>query len=228
MIRRSIDPLNTNAPLKDHKVKLYLLEQAEPQFLKARPLPLVLRDKVAEELDRLQARKITVPTKFSQWVAPTVPVIKSDGSIRIYDDFNRTINKLARIEVYVLPQIDELFASLSGGQIFITLDLSQAYLQLEFEEESQELAIINTHKGLFKYTRLLFVVASAPAIFQQTMESLLQGLPTVCVYIDDILVSGKTPEEHLHNLNEVLQCLESASLHLKKRSVHSVFQKLTT
>ena len=49
------------------------------------------------------------------------------------------------------------------------------------------------------------------------MESLLQGLPMVCVYIDDIIVSGKTQEEHLHNLNEVLQRLQSAGLHLKKR-----------
>ena len=96
----------------------------------------------------------------------------------------------------------ELFANLSGGQTFTTLDLSHAYLQLELEEESQELVTINTHKGLYKYTRLPFGVASAPAIFQRTMESLLQGLPMVCVYIDDI-ISGKTPEEHLHNLNEV-------------------------
>ena len=45
---------------------------------------------------------------------------------------------------------------------------------------------------------------------------IVTGLPMVCVYIDDIVVSGKTPEEHLHNLDEVLQCLESANLHLKK------------
>ena len=197
-------------------MKFYLEDQAQPQFLRARPLPLALHDKVAEELDRLQARGIIVPTKFSKWAAPIVPVIKSDGSIRICGDFKRTINKSARTEVYPLPQIDELFASLSGGHTFTTLDLSHAYLQLELEEESQELVTINTHKGLFKYTRLPLGVASAPAIFQQTMESLLQGLPMVCVYIDDILVSGKTPEEHLHNLNEVLQRLESAGLHLKK------------
>ena len=202
--------------LKDNKVKFYLEEHANPQFLKARPLPLALRGKVAEELDRLQAEGIIVPTKFSKWAAPIVPVIKRDGSIRICGDFKRTINKSARTEVYPLPRIDELFASLSGGQTFTTLDLSHAYLQLELEEESQELVTINTHKGLYKYTRLPFGVASAPAIFQRTMESLLQGLPMVCVYIDDIIISGKTPEEHLHNLNEVLQCLEYAGLRLKK------------
>ena len=138
--------------LKDHKVKFYLKDQAQPQFLKARPLPLALRDKVAEELDRLQARGIIVPTKFLKWAAPIVPVIKSDGSIRICGDFKRIINKSARTEVYPLPRIDELFANLSGGQTFTNLDLSHAYLQLELEEESKELVTINTHKGLFKHT----------------------------------------------------------------------------
>ena len=74
---------------------------------------------------------------------------------------------------------------------------------------------INTHKGLYKYKRLPFGVASAPAIFQRTMEATLQGLPMVCVYLDDVLVSGKTQEEHLSNLNEVLTRLESAGLRLK-------------
>ena len=202
--------------LKDYKVKFYLEEQAKPQFLKARPLPLALREKVAEELDRLQTEGIIVPTRFSKWAAPIVPVVKGDGSIRICGDFKRTINKAAKTEIYPLPRIEELFACLSGGQTFTTLDLSHAYLQLELEEESQELVTINTPKGLYKYTRLPFGVASAPAIFQRTMESVLQGLPMVCVYIDDIIVSGKTPEEHLYNLNEVLQRLESAGLHLKQ------------
>ena len=38
----------------------------------------------------------------------------------------------------------------------------------------------------------------------------------VCVYIDNIIISGKILEEHLHNLNEILQSLESAGLRLKK------------
>ena len=175
-----------------------------------------MRERVAEELDRLQARGIIVPVKFSKWATPIVPVVKSDGSIRICGDFKRTVNKSTRTEVYPLPRIEELFTCLSGGQTFTTLDLSHAYLQLELEEDSQELVTINTHKGLYKYTRLPFGVASAPAIFQRTMESLLQGLPMVCVYIDDIIVSGKTQEEHLHNLNEVLQRLQSAGLRLKR------------
>ena len=191
-------------------------ENAEPQFFKAQQVPFSLRDKVAVELDRFQAAGIITPIEFSQWAAPIVPIIKKDGSIRICGDYKQTINKWAKTEIYPLPRIEELFASLSGGQSFTTLDLSHAYLQLELEEESQEFVTISTHKGLYRYKRLPFGVASAPAIFQRTMEATLQSLPMVCVYLDDILVSGKTQQEHLANLNEVLTRLESAGLRLKK------------
>ena len=198
------------------KVKFYMKENVEPLFLKARQVPFALRDRVATELDRLQAAGIIAPTKFSRWATPIVPIVKRDGSIRLCGDYRQTVNKHAKTEIYPLPCIEELFTTLSGGQSFTTLDLSHAYLQLELEEESQELVTINTHKGLYKYTRLPFGVASAPAIFQRTMEATLQGLPMVCVYLDDILVSGKTEQEHLANLHEVLTRLESAGLRLKR------------
>jgi hypothetical protein len=81
---------------------------------------------------------------------------------------------------------------------------------------SRRLVTINTHKGLFEYTRLPFGIASAPSIFQRLMENLLQGIPRVCVYLDDILVSGTTEQEHLANLEQVLERLESAGMKLKR------------
>jgi len=141
---------------------------------------------------------------------------QKNGSIRICGDYKQTINKFSKTEIYSLPRVEELFATLSGGQSFTTLDLSHAYLQLELEEDSQELVTINTHNGLYKYKRLPFGVALAPAIFQRIMEATLQSLPMVCVYLDDILVLDKTQQEHLTNLNEVLTRLEAAGLCLKK------------
>ena len=60
-----------------------------------------------------------------------------------------------------------------------------------------------------------FVVSSAPSVFQRTMDN-LQGQKNVVVYIDDILITGQTEEEHLHTLNEVLTKLENARMHLKR------------
>ena len=106
--------------------------------------------------------------------------------------------------------------SLSGGKTFTKLDLQNAYKHLLLEEKSQELVTINTHRGLFQYTRLHFRIASALAIFQRTMETVLQGLPGVCVYLDDILVTGASEKEHLEHLKLVLQRLEDVGLRLKR------------
>ena len=114
--------------------------------------------------------------QHSDWAAPIVPMPKSDGSVRICGDFKLTANAATNLEVYPLPRIEDIFASLSGGKQFSKLDLAQAYLQLPLAEELQPLVTIDTHKGLYWYQRLPFGVASAPAIFQCTMETLLQRL----------------------------------------------------
>ena len=74
------------------------------------------------------------------------------------------------------------------------LDLTHAYLQLELDDESKKLVTINTQKRLFQYNRLPFGVSAAPSIFQRTIEGVLRGIPNVCVYLDDILITEKTKE----------------------------------
>ncbi len=64
-----------------------------------------------------------------------------------------------------------------------------AYLQLPFDDDSQKLVKVNTHKGLFKFKRLPFGVSAAPAIFQCYMETILRCQPGTAVYLDDILIS---------------------------------------
>ena len=110
-----------------------------------------------------------------------------------------------------------LFSSLAGGTSFSKLDLAHAYLQIPLEEESKKYVTINTQRGLYRYNRLPFGVASAPAIFQRTMEDILRGIPQVSVYIDDVLVAGKTEEEHLKTLDQVLTGMQKAGLRLKKQ-----------
>ena len=64
---------------------------------------------------------------------------------------------------------------LNGGQHFTKLDLSEAYLQIELDDESKQFLVINTHKGLYRFNRLPYGVASAPAIFQKVMDEVLQA-----------------------------------------------------
>ena len=147
-----------------------------------------------EELDRLQKQGIIKPVDFSDWAAPIVPVLKKDGSLRICGDYKLTVNKAAKLETYPLPRIEDLLTSPAGGKTFTTLDLAHAYQQVELDKDSRKFVTINTHKGLFEYTRLPFGVASAPAVFQRTMENLLQGLKHICVYLD-ILITGSSEKD---------------------------------
>lgn len=196
--------------------KFHINSDAQPKFFKPRPVPYALQSKVEDELSRLESAAIIKPVKFSYWAAPIVPVVKPDGSIRICGDYKVTINQASKTDTYPLPKIEDLFASLSGGQLFSKLDLASAYQQIHLEEESKEYTTINTHKGLFCYNRLPFGVASAPSIFQRVMDNILQGLKHVCVYLDDILITGPTEEAHLQNLDTVLTRLESAGMRLKR------------
>ena len=94
--------------------------------------------------------------------------------------------------------------------------MAHAYQQFVLDEESKKYTTINTEKGLYQYNCLPFGVSVAPAIFQRIMENILQGLPKVCVYIDDILVTGQTEAEHLQNLHKVLTRIEEAGVRLKR------------
>ena len=177
--------------------KLHIKPESQPKFHKARPVPYALRKKVEDEIDRLVAAGVLRPIEFSDWSAPIVPVVKRDGSVRICGDYKLTVNQAASTDTYPLPRIDDLFASLSGGKVFSKLDLAHAYQQVPLAEESTKFTTVNTHKGLYEYTRLPFGVASAQSIFQRIMDSILQGLPHVCVYLDDILVTGATEEDKI-------------------------------
>ena len=87
--------------------------------------------------------------------------------------------------------------------------------------------VINTHKGLFQYQRLPFGISSAPAIFQRTMESLLTDIQGVIIYLDDVLVTGRTDQEHLQSLESVLAKINDAGLLLKNEKCVFMTESVT-
>ena len=185
-------------------------------FVKARPVPYSLKDKVAKELDRLEREGIITPVASSEWATPIVIVPKKDGSIRICGDFRTTVNKAIKVEKYPLPKVEDIFAAIGGSTIFSKIDLLQAYLQMELDEGARELCTINTHKGLYRYNRLPFGVSSAPAIWQRAMEQVLQGVPKTQCLLDDIIVAGATEEEHFRIIAEVLGKLDQHGMTVNK------------
>jgi len=91
-----------------------------------------------------------------------------------------------------------------------------SYNQLVVDEGSRDCLTINTHRGLYRCTRLPFEVASAPAIFQKTMNQILREVDGVICYMDDILITGSMKEEHMDRLHQVLERLQEHGTHVKK------------
>ena len=190
--------------MKTIKAELKLKENATPKFHRPRTVPFALRGAVEQELNRLEEKGILRKVSHSDWAAPIVPVPKKDGKVRVCGDYKVTVNPSLDVDQYPLPKSEDLFATLANRKTFSKLDLSQAYQQMVLDEKSAECLTINTHLGLYQYTRLPFGVASAPAMFQRAMDMILQGIDGVICYID-ILLTGSTDEEHLERLEEVLK-----------------------
>ena len=128
--------------------------------------------------------------EFSEWASPTVYIRKKSKEIRVCADFSTGLNAALKDYQYPLPSPEEVFNKLNGGKVFSKIDLSEAYLQIPVEENSSKLLCINSHRGLYKFDRLVFGIKVAPAIFQQVMDTMLGGLDFTFAYLDDIVISS--------------------------------------
>ncbi|KAL6731117.1 hypothetical protein Aduo_002022 [Ancylostoma duodenale] len=137
--------------------------------------------------------------------APIVVVKKKNGQIRLCADFSTGLNDALQLHQHPLPSAEDVFTKLNEGQLFTQIDFAEAYLQVEVGEESEELLTINTHRGLYRYNRIPFGVKSAPGIFQHIMDSMIFRLEGVAAYLDDVIVTGRTYEEHHSNLEALLE-----------------------
>lgn len=199
--------------IKQYKAEI-VVKNCVPIFHKAYTVPLRLRDKVEIELQNLVKNEILTPVKYSQWASPIVIVPKSDGNLRLCVDYGVTINKFIKTEHYPLPVIEDIFASLANCKVFCVLDLKGAYNQLMLTDKSKELLVINTHKGLYQFNRLPFGVSAAPAIFQSVMDQILNKIPKVFCYLDDIIIGGKSNEDCKDIVFEVLDRLNESKVQI--------------
>ena len=133
---------------------------------------------------------------------------RPDGRIRMCADYKGTINPIIENEEYPMPTADELFNKMQGGQKFTKIDLSNAYMQVELDEDSQKYCVINTCKGLRQPSRLLYGAKPASGMFQKLMESNLQNIPRTVVKIDDVMTTGIDDEDHIQNVAKIFETLE--------------------
>ena len=216
MVSRYDCAFGTNGVLKDRSVNISVKEGSNPKFCRARVPPYAMRSKIEDELDRLEKLHIIKKVEYSDWATPIVPVLKKDGSVRICGDYKVTVNRVLDTNGYPIPNIDDLAFNLAKGEKFTEIDFSHAYTQLGLHPDSKKYTTINTHKGLYQYERLCFGISSSPGIFQGVMDSIFQDIPNVCVYFDNVYITGKDDSEHLQTLERVLKMVSSKGLKINR------------
>ena len=199
--------------LVKHKIKL---DNYTPFKERYRCIPPNLFEEVKNHLkEMLQVRAIRCSN--SPWVSAVVLVRKKDGSLQFCIDLKR-LNARTFKDAYSLPRINETLDCLGGAITFTSLDLKSGYWQVEMDEESKALTTFTFGPlGFYECERMPFGLTNAPATFQRLMESCLGELHLswCIIYLDDIIVFSKTPEEHLERLQGVFDKLAKAGLKLK-------------
>lgn len=190
---------------KKKQVQLTIKSGTKPIFRQKRPVPYASAEKIETELDRLQQLGIITPVSYSEWAAPIVAVNKPNGRVRICADYSTGLNSALEPHQHPLPLPQDIFAKLANKKVFSQIDLSDAYLQVEVEPASRKLLTINTHKGLFEFTRLSPGVKTAPGAFQEIVDNMISGLEATSAYLDDLIVASDSVEEHVKHL----ECLFS-------------------
>eukprot|EP00731_Ephydatia_muelleri_P008908 Em0004g1246a len=196
---------------------------SHPIRQQCRRVPPFRREQAKKMIDDMLQKDIIQPSS-SPWASPIILVPKKDGSLRFCIDY-RKLNSVTRKDAYPLPRVDDTLEALSGSKWFSTLDLLCGYWQVEVEEKDRHKTAFCTREGLFEFKVMPFGLCNAPAVFQRLMDLVLSGIQweRCLVYIDDIVIMGKTFERHLQNLKLVLERLRRAGLKLKP-SKCSLFQ----
>ena len=144
-----------------------------------------------------------------------VVVPKANGKVRICVDLTK-LNASVKRERHLLPSVEQVLAQVAGSKFFSKLDANSGFWQIPLSPDSSLLTTFITPFGRFYFRRLPFGITSAPEHFQRRMQEILEGLDGIAGLTDDILVHGKTQEEHDQRLQKALQRISDAHLTLNK------------
>jgi hypothetical protein len=198
----------------------------EHHILTGEAKPISTRPARVSPPERVMIRKLVqamiddgvVEPSNSPWSSRVVLAPKPNGGIRFCVDF-RNINKLCIPDVHPLPVMDDLIGHLDGATYYSSVDLESGFWQIPLASESRPRSAFVTPDGLYQFTRLPFGLQASPPNFQRLMNRVLKDLLwTECLcYLDDILIYGKTWEEHNSRLEKVLTALVQAGLTLNPK-----------
>lgn len=203
LIRENID-LFTGLGCLNQKYHIELNENAKPVVHPPRKIPFPLLDQFKSTLNQMEKQKIIKKlNEPTDWVNSFVIVRKKNGTLRICLDPSDLNNAIKR-EYFQLPTLDQIISNLSGACVFSTLDANSGFWQIALDKESTKLCTFATPFGRYCFLRLPYGIKSAPEVFHKHFKNIftIQGVE---LYIDDIIIWGRTQAEHDKRLNEVFK-----------------------
>ncbi|KAJ0169313.1 hypothetical protein K1T71_015197 [Dendrolimus kikuchii] len=187
------------------KYSIVVDKNVQPVICPARKIPLGLKDKLLDELRRMEGlgvvRRVTHPT---DWVNAIVLIPKKDGSIRVCLD-PRPLNRAVRRAQYSLPTVPEMAARLHGATVYSVLDARCGFWMVEIDDDSADLCTFSTPFGRYQFLRLPYGINCAPEVFHAKLRQHLEDLEGVESFADDVIVWGSTRQEHDRRLKDLLQ-----------------------
>ena len=178
-----------------------------PTVAPARRIPIAVKPKLEEELNRLVTQGVIAPVEEpTPWVNQIVITQKKSGELRICLD-PRELNKALMRERYTLPVLDDVLHELKDSRVFTKADLSAGYWHVMLDYESSLLTTFQTCFGRYRFLRLPFGTSVSSEIFQKKLLEALDGLDNVLCIADDVIIHSKNHEEHDRHLkNFLLRC----------------------
>jgi hypothetical protein len=187
-----------------------LREDAVPKNFPARKVPLALDAEVQAELKRMEEEGVIVKeTEPTDWCSPMLVRRKPNGLLRVCMD-PRYLNSFLKRATHHLPDIEDVFPRFRGARVFSKLDLTAGFWQILLDAESSKLCTFTTPYGRFRYVRLPFGISPAPEVFHRILGDVIQGLEGVMHFVDDVLVWGRTQEEHDLRLKALLKQINNS------------------
>lgn len=182
--------------------KIRLEENSVPKVKPARRVSHTILGRLKEKLDELEKNQIIEKADTSEWVHQVVVVVKKNGKdLRICIDPSG-LNDCIADESFLIPT---LTTRLEGVKYFSVLDLKDGFWHVVLDDESQKLCTFATPFGNFKFLRMPFGIKSGPKVFQKMNHENFGDIMNVFAYMDDLLITGKTREEHDRALIAVLK-----------------------
>lgn len=179
------------------------------------------------EIDKL-IRKGYIEPSNSPYSFPITLAKKKNGSWRLCMDF-RQLNKHSVPDAYPLPRINSILDRLREAKYISCLDLENGYWQIPMEENSRKFTAFTVPgRGLFQWKVMPFGLHSAPATFQRTLDQVIgpEMEPHAFAYLDDIIITSKTLNDHITHLTEVFRRLRQARLKINSEKCEFFKQEI--